>query len=117
MITLPKITIKCGDADCSNGRHAYNDREYVRLEKRALVLPGVPVETSTTLGSLKRQGFAISVILIALDTDELLQSHGRLLAEGIRDVRHVGSEAELSLLGDQAPAAGVNPYQLSVTLA
>ncbi|WP_020471953.1 DUF58 domain-containing protein [Zavarzinella formosa] len=81
------------------------------------ILPGVPIDTSATLGNLKRQGFAISVILIGLDEEEMLQSQGRLLAEGIRDVRHVSNEAELSLLGDQAPASGVNPYKLSVTLA
>jgi Protein of unknown function DUF58 len=81
------------------------------------ILPGVPIETSTTLGNLRRQGFAVSALLIGLTTDELLMGHGRLLAEGIRDVRHVNTDEELSLLGDQAPASGVNPYKLAVTLA
>lgn len=81
------------------------------------ILPGVPIDTSTTLGNLKRQGFAISCILIGLGDDELAQSHGRLLAEGIRDVRHVANEAELSLLGDQAPSSCVNPYKVAVALA
>jgi hypothetical protein len=39
------------------------------------------------------------------------------LAEGVRDVRHVNTEDELALLGDQAPAGGVNPYKLELTLA
>jgi len=81
------------------------------------ILPDVAVDTSTTLGNLRRQGFAVSVILIGLDEEELLVAHGRLLAEGIRDVRHVNNENELSLLGDQAPSSGVNPYQLAVALA
>jgi uncharacterized protein (DUF58 family) len=81
------------------------------------ILPGVPIETSTTLGNLRRQGFAVSAILIGLSDEELLVCHGRLLAEGVRDVRHVQSEEELGLLGDQAPATGVNPYALEVTLA
>jgi uncharacterized protein (DUF58 family) len=81
------------------------------------ILPGVPIDTSTTLGNLRRQGFAVSAILIGLAEEELLIAHGRLLAEGVRDVRHINSEEELSLLGDQAPASGVNPYKVEVTLA
>ena len=81
------------------------------------ILPAVSIETSTTLGNLRRQGFAVSAILIGLGDEELLVAHGRLLSEGVRDVRHVNSEAELGLLGDQAPATGVNPYKLEVTLA
>ncbi len=82
------------------------------------ILADVPIATSTALGTLKRQGFAITALLIGFgdDDEKLTIAHGRLLAEGIRDVRHVNSEAELSLLGDQAPAAGVNPYKLAVTL-
>lgn len=93
-----------------------------RLPRDATVivlLADVPVATSTSLGNLKRQGFAITVLLIGFgdDHEKRTIAHGRLLAEGIRDVRHVDSEEELSLLGDQAPASGVNPYQLSVTLS
>ncbi|HEX3149470.1 MAG TPA: DUF58 domain-containing protein [Gemmataceae bacterium] len=81
------------------------------------ILPAVSIDTSTTLGNLRRQGFAVSALLIGLNEEELLIAHGRLLAEGVRDVRHVNSEDELSLLGDQAPASGVNPYKLEVALA
>jgi uncharacterized protein (DUF58 family) len=81
------------------------------------ILPAVSIETSTTLGNLRRQGFAVSAILIGLSDDELLVAHGRLLAEGVRDVRHVNSEEELGMLGDQAPATGMNPYKLEVALA
>jgi hypothetical protein len=81
------------------------------------ILPAVSIETSATLGNLRRQGFAVSAILIGLADEELLIAHGRLLAEGVRDVRHVNTEQELGMLGDQAPPTGVNPYKLEVTLA
>jgi hypothetical protein len=81
------------------------------------ILPAVSIESATALGSLRRQGFAVSALLIGLADEELLVAHGRLLAEGVRDVRHVNTEEELGLLGDQAPASGVNPYKLEVTLA
>jgi uncharacterized protein (DUF58 family) len=81
------------------------------------ILPDVAIDTATTLGNLRRQGFAVSAILIGLGEEEQLIAHGRLLAEGVRDVRHINSEEELSLLGNQAPASGVNPYKLAVTLA
>ena len=81
------------------------------------ILPAVSIETSTTLGNLRRQGFAVSALLIGLSDEDLLVAHGRLLSEGVRDVRHVNTEDELGLLGDQAPASGVNPYKLEVTLA
>ena len=81
------------------------------------ILPDVSIETSTTLGNLKRQGFAVTALLIGLDEENLAIGQGRLWAEGIRDVRHVNTEEELSLLGDQAPASGANPYKIAVALA
>ena len=73
------------------------------------ILPAVSIDTSTTLGNLRRQGFAVSALLIGLTEEELLIAHGRLLAEGVRDVRHVNTEDELSVLGDQAPARSMSP--------
>lgn len=81
------------------------------------VLPAVSIESAGSLGNLRRQGFAVSALLIGLTEDELLVAHGRLLAEGVRDVRHLNTEAELAMLGEQAPASGLNPYQLEVSLA
>jgi uncharacterized repeat protein (TIGR01451 family) len=81
------------------------------------VLPRVSVETSTVLGTLKRQGFAVTAILIGLEDDERSQAHGRLLAEHIRDVRAVNSEEELALLGQQAVGNGPNPYGIELSLA
>jgi uncharacterized protein (DUF58 family) len=81
------------------------------------ILPAVSIETSTSLGNLRRQGFAVSAILVGVTDEDLPVAHGRLLAEGIRDVRQINSEEELGILGDQAPATGVNPYKLEVVLA
>ncbi|MCE9532961.1 MAG: DUF58 domain-containing protein [Planctomycetes bacterium] len=80
------------------------------------VLPRVSVEASVALGSLRRQGFAITVILIGLEDDDRSQAHGRLLAENIRDVRSVNSEEELAMLGDQTAVARANPYDVAIEL-
>jgi len=80
------------------------------------ILAAVPVETSVMLGSLRRQGFAVTAILIGLEDDAMALAHGRLLAENIRDVRHVNSEEELGMLGDQAAATGPNPYGVEMEL-
>ncbi|MEZ6140910.1 MAG: DUF58 domain-containing protein [Zavarzinella sp.] len=91
-----------------------------RLPRDATVIAivaDISVDSSIALGNLKRQGFAVSVIIVGLeDPEEKLIAQGRLLAEGIRDVRQIGSEEELATLGDQAPAQGTNPYQLAVNL-
>ena len=81
------------------------------------ILPQVSIEASSALGSLRRQGFAVTVILIGLDDDERSRGHGRLLAENIRDVRHVNGEQELGMLGDQAALTGPNPYAVAIDLA
>lgn len=62
----------------------------------ALVLtPHVDERSALALGSLRRQGFAVAVILV-LPTQEGTEAMlGRLVAEGIRDVRVLNSEAEL----------------------
>jgi uncharacterized protein (DUF58 family) len=59
------------------------------------VLPAVSAETAIALGNLRRRGFAITVVLILLDSDPLEAGYGRLVAEGIRDVRHLRDEAML----------------------
>jgi hypothetical protein len=90
-----------------------------RLPRDATVialLPSVPVETSGVLGMLRRQGFAVTAILLGLDENDLLVAHGRLLAEGVRDVRHVNNEEELIGLSRQSPQAGTVPYSVSLDL-
>jgi uncharacterized repeat protein (TIGR01451 family) len=76
------------------------------------VLPDVPVETAIALGNLRRGGFAVSVVLITMEPNGLETSFGRLLAEGINDVRHLKDEdglPELCLHQVQRDA----PYQLT----
>jgi len=82
------------------------------------ILPHVPVESALALGQLRKQGFAVSVILIALneETDDEPVAYGRLLSEGIRDVRMVKSVDDLLTLGSQQ-AAGPSTYNVAVTLA
>ena len=53
------------------------------------VLGDVSVETAAALGTLRRAGFALTAILIALDGKPLERAHGRLSAEGVGDVRHL----------------------------
>lgn len=93
-----------------------------RLPKDATliaVLPRVPVETAIALGMLRRQGFAISAILVGIaddGSDDRAQAHGRLLAEGVRDVRYVDSEQELMLLGRRELVAAPPDYAVAVNL-
>src|SRR5207244_12915234 len=75
-----------------------------RLPRDATVvalLADVPVEAALALGNLRRQGLAISAILIALDGERLEKGYGRLLAEGIMDVRPLRNEAGLPDLCQQ----------------
>lgn len=80
------------------------------------VLPRVPVETAVALGTLRRQGFAVSAFLVGLDETARLESHGRLLAETVRDIRYVNSEEELAALGANAAAPGPSSYAVDIPL-
>src|SRR5262245_35395032 len=75
------------------------------------VLPSVPVDTAVTLSNLTRSGFAVSVVLVQMDPHKLERAYGRLLAEGIRDVRHVNSEQALVDLCSSSMYRG-NPYSM-----
>jgi len=81
------------------------------------ILPSVPLESAVALGTLRRQGFAVTVILIGLDETEKLEGHGRLLAESIRDIRYVNTEEELANLGGNVAAPGPAPYAVDIPLA
>jgi uncharacterized protein (DUF58 family) len=59
------------------------------------VLPEVPEETAIALGNLRRAGLAVAVVLVLLDDAPLERAYGRLVSEGIRDIRHLKSEEEL----------------------
>jgi hypothetical protein len=81
------------------------------------ILPRVPVESAIALGTLRRQGFAVTAILVGLDEPQKLESHGRLLAETVRDIRYVNTEAELMALGGNTAAPGPAAYAVDIPLA
>src|SRR5262249_2530764 len=62
----------------------------------ALLAAATP-EAVLALGNLRRQGHAVTAILIAFGPASLEGAYGRLIAEGI-EVRHLKSEAELPWL-------------------
>lgn len=81
------------------------------------ILPAVPVETAVALGMLRRQGFAVTAVLVSLVDEDRLAAHGRLAAETVRDIRYVNSEAELMLLGGDTAVAAPSAYGVDVPLA
>ncbi len=70
-------------------------------------------ETAFALGNLRRSGFAVSVIFIWPDESVLEKSYGRLLSEGVRDIRILKSEAELPELCQQQ-VGRATPYVLEM---
>jgi hypothetical protein len=76
------------------------------------VLPAVPEATAIALGSLRRQGLAVTVVLVMLSDEELELAFGRLRAEGIRDVRHLQNEEMLPDLCRQH-VQHLAPYELA----
>jgi uncharacterized protein (DUF58 family) len=83
------------------------------------IMPRVPIESALALGLLRRQGFAVSAVLVGMaedGSDDRAVAAGRLMAEGIRDVRFVNTEAELMNLGDRS-APGPAEYGFLTQLA
>jgi len=80
------------------------------------ILPRVPVETAVALGTLRRQGFAVSAFLVGLDETARLEAHGRLLAETVRDIRYVNSEPELAGLAANTAVAAPSSYAVDIPL-
>jgi len=80
------------------------------------ILPRVPAETAIALGTLRRQGFAVTAILIGLDESEKLVAHGRLLAELVRDIRFINTEEQLGQLGTNMLAHTPSAYAVDVPL-
>ncbi len=79
----------------------------------AALLPSVPTASALALGNLRRRGFAVSVILVLIDEQKIEQAYGRLLAEGIRDVRHLKQESEVPALCSQRVRHAA-PYAVAV---
>jgi uncharacterized repeat protein (TIGR01451 family) len=74
------------------------------------VLPDVPMETAIALGNLRRSGFAVTAVLVLLDDTGLERCYGRLLTEGVRDVRHLPKEEALPALC-RHQVENTSPYQ------
>ena len=77
------------------------DRLVIEAESRlprdatvVAVLAHVSAETAVTLGRLKRQGYAVSVVLLAFDEIERIDGAGLLIAQGLA-VRALSDENEL----------------------
>jgi uncharacterized protein (DUF58 family) len=83
-----------------------------RSQSITALLPAVSPQTALTLGTLRRSGFAVTVVLIAVTDDVMAEGHARLLAEGVRDVRHISDEAALGQLCQQ-PAHRPAPYLIA----
>jgi uncharacterized protein (DUF58 family) len=77
------------------------------------VLPDVPEETAIALGTLRRQGFAVAVVLVMIPDDEIERAFGRLVAEGVRDVRPLKDEGEIAELCRRQVDRSA-PYTLSM---
>lgn len=62
------------------------------------ILPDVSEDTAIALGSLRRRGFAVTVILVMYrDESNFAECVGRLLVEGL-EVRHVENEQQIANL-------------------
>jgi uncharacterized repeat protein (TIGR01451 family) len=61
------------------------------------ILADAPVAAVLALGNLRRQGFAVTAVLVMFTEEERTRAHGRLLAEGVA-VRHFHDEASLTAL-------------------
>lgn len=59
------------------------------------ILANVSEATAITLGNLRRQGYAITVVLIVLDEEALDTAYKLLLAQNVRDIRHLQREEML----------------------
>lgn len=87
-----------------------------RLPRDATVLcllPRVTQEGAMTIGDLRRQGYAVSVVLIAIPENDLPVALARLTAERLMDVRHLQNEDQIAMLcGNQVDRT--SPYSVSV---
>jgi uncharacterized protein (DUF58 family) len=59
------------------------------------VLASVSEATAITLGNLRRQGYAVTVVLVIIQEEALDDAYKRLLAQNVRDIRHLAQEEML----------------------
>jgi uncharacterized protein (DUF58 family) len=87
-----------------------------RLPRDATIvalLPRVSVEVAIALGNLRRQGYAVAVILIAIEEGHLEDATSLLLAQGIMDLRTLRDEAGIPSLC-QRQVLLLTPYTLQL---
>jgi uncharacterized protein (DUF58 family) len=77
------------------------------------VLPEATLEAAVALGELRRRGFAVTVVLVMLDENQLELAYARLMSEGVRDFRHLSDEAQLAYLCYQQ-VHRATPYDFAV---
>ena len=77
------------------------------------LLAHVPTETALALGNLRRHGYAVSAVLIALEAGHLEEATGMLLAQGIMDIRLLRDEAGIPTLCQQQVLL-MTPYLVQV---
>ena len=76
------------------------------------ILPQVSLEAAAALGDMRRQGYAIGVILVMMELGALAQATSRLASERIYDVRHLTGEDRLpELCLNQVDRS--SPYSIS----
>ena len=80
------------------------------------IMANVSIESSLMLGQLRRNGYAITALLIAMDEEDRQIAHGRLISEGVRDVRYIQREEDLLGFGNRVNA-GPSIYNIAVKLA
>jgi uncharacterized repeat protein (TIGR01451 family) len=93
--TLARVELNDGLSLCGLIEEAGN-----RLPKNATVvaiLGEVSTETALVLGSLRRQGYAVTAVLVLFREEVLVEAHACLAAERI-DVRSVTDEASVAVL-------------------
>ncbi len=77
------------------------------------LLPAISQQGAMALGDLRRQGYAVGVVLVAIAEADLPVALARLTAEGLMDVRHLMNEAQIpTLCTSQVDRS--NPYAVSV---
>jgi uncharacterized protein (DUF58 family) len=77
------------------------------------LLPHVSAESALALGNLRRQGYSVSAVLVALEDGQLQDATRLLIGNGIMDIRPLHDEAGIPSLCQQQVLL-ITPYQMEV---
>ena len=80
------------------------------------IVPSASPDAASVLGGLRRQGFAVSVILVAFKDEDVWKSQATFVSQGIRDVRVVATEADIRGYGAAPDVGADEPLPLGVVL-